>query len=436
MTITRAQALRSSTPGVRPPVGTRQPGELYTNWPDKALGVIDSTQTPVDLLAVRVFSSLASYNAGDFVQTGGQMYSAKAAITPGAFNATQWTKVTLAGDPVTSMNGGQLAGLRNKIINGAFQIDQRYAHAVIVFAAVGYVPDRWLVAVSQAGKLAGGAVTNASLPSFAQLMNLYPVATTGYAPLATDYFNLQHRVEGQDMADLQWGTANAQPVTLSFNVIATAPGTYSGAISNGAGNRSYPFTFAAGATSSYVSITIPGDTAGTWATDNTIGLTVYFDLGNGANYRTAMGAWTAGNFAGVTGTTQLVAQNGQPTLNFSGVQLERGSIATPYERRHIALETTLCERYYWRYTPAGTAGVRFSAYQNASQNVIQNFTFPLMRAAPTGSVIGTWNLNNCTGPFFSVTSPNSAVIYVVASSTGSLDAYSSANSGFDLSAEL
>ena len=158
MTITRAQALRSSTPGVRPPVGTRQPGELYTNWPDKALGVIDSTQTPVDLLAVRVFSSLASYNAGDFVQTGGQMYSAKAAITPGAFNATQWTKVTLAGDPVTSMNGGQLAGLRNKIINGAFQIDQRYAHAVIVFAAVGYVPDRWLVAVSQAGKLAGGVL--------------------------------------------------------------------------------------------------------------------------------------------------------------------------------------------------------------------------------------------------------------------------------------
>ena len=436
MTITRAQALRSSTPGVRPPVGTRQPGELYTNWPDKALGVIDSTQTPVDLLAVRVFSSLASYNAGDFVQTGGQMYSAKAAITPGAFNATQWTKVTLAGDPVTSMNGGQLAGLRNKIINGAFQIDQRYAHAVIVFAAVGYVPDRWLVAVSQAGKLAGGAVTNASLPSFAQLMNLYPVATTGYAPLATDYFNLQHRVEGQDMADLQWGTANAQPVTLSFNVIATAPGTYSGAISNGAGNRSYPFTFAAGATSSYVSITIPGDTAGTWATDNTIGLIVYFDLGNGANYRTAMGAWTAGNFAGVTGTTQLVALNGQPSLNITGVQLERGSVATPYERRHIALETTLCQRYYQRYTTASATAMDYGGYLIAGAPYYNTFPIASMRVAPTCAFIGAWSLVNVSTWTIDSYGNNFIRLTAVPTATGGWSASNPANGGFDLNAEL
>jgi hypothetical protein len=94
-------------------VGTRQPGELYTNWPDRQIGVIDSTQAPMDLVAVRFFSSLASYNAGDFVLSGGQVYSAKAAVVPGAFNATQWNKVTLASDTGTflPLSGGTLTGL-------------------------------------------------------------------------------------------------------------------------------------------------------------------------------------------------------------------------------------------------------------------------------------------------------------------------------------
>jgi len=96
--VQRVQSIRSSIAGNRPPAGTRQPGELYTNWPDNAFGVINAAQSPVDLLAVRFFSALASYNIGDFVQQGGQLYQANAAITPAAFNATQWNKVGITGD--------------------------------------------------------------------------------------------------------------------------------------------------------------------------------------------------------------------------------------------------------------------------------------------------------------------------------------------------
>ena len=119
MSISRAQALRSSNANTRPPVGTRQPGELYTNWPDKAFGVIDSTQHPMDLLAVRFFSPTTAYNTGDFVQQGGQLYCASVAITAGVFNPTQWAKVTLASDigTMASQNANAVA-VTGGAING------------------------------------------------------------------------------------------------------------------------------------------------------------------------------------------------------------------------------------------------------------------------------------------------------------------------------
>ena len=94
----RVQSLRSNVAGNRPASGSRSPGELYTNFLDRQIGVIDSTQTPMDLLAVRFFSTLAAYNTGDFVLSGGQLYQAKAAITAGAFNSANWNKVTTAND--------------------------------------------------------------------------------------------------------------------------------------------------------------------------------------------------------------------------------------------------------------------------------------------------------------------------------------------------
>src|SRR5215472_19120445 len=107
--VNRVQTLRSSTAGARPAVGSRQPGELYTNWPDNAFGVINASQAPVDLLPIRFFSSLAAYAAGDMVRQAGPLYIANVAITAGAFNATQWNKIAVAGDYLP-LAGGTLTG--------------------------------------------------------------------------------------------------------------------------------------------------------------------------------------------------------------------------------------------------------------------------------------------------------------------------------------
>ena len=111
-------------------------------------------------------------------------------------------------------------------------------------------------------------------------------------------------------------------------------GTFSGALKNSAENRSYPFTFSVSSanTFEYKTITIPGDTSGTWLADIGIGLRVVFDLGSGSNRKGTAGAWAGVNADGATGAVNLVATNGA-TFYITGVQLEPGTVATPFERR-------------------------------------------------------------------------------------------------------
>lgn len=116
MTITRSQIFRSNVAGNRPTVGARQPGELYVNWPELQLGTINAAQAPLDLLAIRFFSSTSTYAAGDMVRQAGQLYIANGAITAGAFNATQWNKVALISDLTAGylpLVGGTLTGNLN-----------------------------------------------------------------------------------------------------------------------------------------------------------------------------------------------------------------------------------------------------------------------------------------------------------------------------------
>jgi hypothetical protein len=93
MTRSRVQTNRSFATGVKPGAGTRKPGELYVNPVDLQMGVIDASQTPQDLIAVRFFSTSASYLVGVFVINAGALYVSNAPVSPGAFNATQWTRI-------------------------------------------------------------------------------------------------------------------------------------------------------------------------------------------------------------------------------------------------------------------------------------------------------------------------------------------------------
>jgi hypothetical protein len=182
------------------------------------------------------------------------------------------------------------------------------------------------------------------------------------------------------VADLGWGTAAAQTITLSFWVRSSLTGTFGGAVKNSALNRAYPFSYAINAANTWEqkSITISGDTTGTWLTDNSIGLWLMLGIGVGSTYSGTAGAWSGSTFFSATGATSVVGTSGA-TFYITGVQLEAGSVATPFEHRQYGQELALCQRYYYQPSSQNYHGVRYSG---TSPWVTIPFPVP-MRATPT-----------------------------------------------------
>jgi hypothetical protein len=260
-----------------------------------------------------------------------------------------------------SVASGVSLGFKNRIINGAMMIDQRNAGASVTSASGNtYITDRFAIKSSQASKFTGqqnaGAVTPPS--NFKNYLGITSSST--YSVLSSDYFILYQGIEGLNSADLGWGTANASPVTLSFWVRSSLTGTFGGALRNDAGNRSYPYTYTISSANTweYKTISIPGDTTGSWLTNNTTGIEVGFGLGVGSTYSGTAGSWAASNYLSATGATSVVGTNGA-TFYITGVQLEVGTTATNFDYRPYGTEFALCQRYYYkRNTTAQTLMLR------------------------------------------------------------------------------
>ena len=260
-----------------------------------------------------------------------------------------------------SLGAGNASIMKNRIINGAMVIDQRNAGASVTPTAGAYTLDRWALGVSQASKMSvqqnAGSVT---LPvGFSNYLGVTTVAA--YSIGASDYFQLAQAIEGYNVADLGWGTANAKTVRLSFQVYSSLTGTFGGAVKNSAANRSYPFTYSVPVANTWttISVTIAGDTTGTWLTTNGIGINLVFGLGMGSTYSGTAGTWAAANYGSATGATSVVGTNGA-TFYITGVQLEVGTSATGFEYRQYQQELALCQRYYaassYVIPPAATSG--------------------------------------------------------------------------------
>ena len=307
-----------------------------------------------------------------------------------------------SGGSTTSINGftptvSNMAG-RNRIINGDMRIDQRNAGAAVTIVndTNQYTADRWQVIESSSCVLSAQQVTDAPA-SFQNSLRL-TVTTAAGSVGASEVGIVEQRLEGFNTADFAFGTASASSVTLSFWVKSSITGSFSGSLRNGSSDRAYPFSYTITAADTWEqkSVTIAGDTTGTWVTNNGIGIRLAFDIGSGSNRRGTAGAWAASNLDGVTGAASIVTTL-NATWQVTGVQLEAGSVATPFEHRLYGQELQLCKRYYSNlYANSGTAiyFLYVGAYTSGT-NVCRGVVdlSPPMRAAPSFSYTGTVQSN-------------------------------------------
>jgi hypothetical protein len=242
---------------------------------------------------------------------------------------------------------------KNRILNGDMTIDQRNGGAS--GTAAGYTVDRWAYSATQTSKGTWQQNAGSVTPPAGFTNYLGFTSSSAYSVLAGDYFVLRQPIEGLNTADLGFGTANASTVTLSFWVRSSLTGTFGGVIFNSALNRTYVFSYTINVANTWEqkSVTIAGDTTGTWLTNNGIGISVDFTLASGSNFTRSAGSWSTSGFA-VTGTTSIVGTNGA-TFYLTGVQFEKGSVATSFDYLPYGTELMLCQRYAASTFPIGTA---------------------------------------------------------------------------------
>jgi hypothetical protein len=447
-----------------PPTGTNNISVLYLGLP--VIGVSSPGNT-------------AYFSSTSFTATGGQTtFTPSGSYTPGFINvirngaqlapanytATNGTTVTLAnactaGDivvievytltsisnalPLTggtvtgattfntnvTVNGGLASGftgMKNRIINGGMVIDQRNNGASVTPANGAYTLDRWLAGLTQASKF---SVQRSTVAPVGFINSLQVTSLSAYSVVASDIFVVSQYIEGLNIFDLGWGTANAQTVTLSFRVYSSLTGTFGGSIADSSQAYSYPFSYSITSANTWttVSITIPGPTSGNWGTNNNIGMRIWFGLGVGSTFSGTAGAWAASGFYSATGATSVVGTNGA-TWYVTGVQLERGSNATSFEFRDYGRELIMCQRYYYRIK-AGAVGDNFNVgYCDTTTVAPLMLSFPVsMRTPPTAleqsgtagdyTVIHAGANTTCSSvpSFANATTDNSRVNFTVAS---------------------
>jgi hypothetical protein len=256
----------------------------------------------------------------------------------------------------TSLGAGNASIMKNRIINGAMVIDQRNAGAsVSVTTAFIFGTDRWRCEPSVSGKLTMQQNAGSVTPPVGFTNYLGLTSTSAYSVSSGDYFWLEQFIEGYNLADLGFGTANAKTVTLSFWVYSSLTGQFGASITNGSTARCYPFNYTISTANTWtpISVTIAGDTTGTWATDNSTGMRLNLSLGTGSSRLGSSSAWGSADYrGGLTGATSVVGTSGA-TFYITGVQLEVGTSDTGFEYVNYQTSLANCQRYYQKtYSPS------------------------------------------------------------------------------------
>jgi hypothetical protein len=297
-----------------------------------------------------------------------------------------------------SLGAGNATVFKNRIINGNMDIDQRNAGASKSYAAnsaASYSLDRWNGENKTDGTFTIQQLSTAPT-GFINSLGL-TVTATDTSIGATQYAIVSQAIEGLNVADLGWGTASAKTVTLSFQVYSSLTGTFGGVLTNSAQNRSYPFTYTVSSANTWtsISITIAGDTSGTWLTTNGVGISVVFGLACGSTYSGTAGSWAGATYLSATGAQNVMNTNSS-TWYVTGVQLEVGSSATGFEYVDYTNQLLMCQRYFQSTynigTAIGTATTAGAIYRTMDATQLYatlGWSMPIrMRTTPTVTYYG------------------------------------------------
>jgi hypothetical protein len=301
-------------------------------------------------------------------------------------------------------------------INGGMEVSQERGASPTTGS---YLGDGWRQFYSGTMSISAACLAAVFAPGFPS--GLYMSAAVAQASIgASDYAILSHAIEGYRVARLQWGTANAQPITVAFWSNHHRTGLYTGVVRNGANNRTYAFAYTQVTADipQYNVITIPGDTTGTWTTDNTAGLSLVFAMACGSsNIAPSANAWLAGSYAAAPGQINAVAATSD-VFRLTGVTVLPGNEApsaarSPFIMRSYDQELQTCKRYWEQcavfLAASGTAGTGSGA-------ALTSFSVE-KRATPTRTLVGS-SFNNCTfNSFGGDTKAVTVVVNVTATGT-------------------
>jgi hypothetical protein len=301
-------------------------------------------------------------------------------VTNSGSEAGAFSTLTVNSNNISAENS---LGFRNRIINGDMRIDQRNAGAAVTGLTGGsYTVDRW-TAFQNYGTVTRQQSTTAPTGF---VNSFYTTVTSTASVSSSSIYSIVQSIEGTNVSDLAFGSASAKTITISFQVRSSVTGTYGIFIRNSAADRFYASTFSISSANTFEAktITIAGDTGGTWLTTTGIGLTVGVVLGAGTTRQGTANTWTASSNGPYTTSSQVDwMSNSGATFYITGVQLEVGTQATTFDYRSIGTELALCQRYFWLLTPATGNSTPYNMlwYTSLARFAI---TCPVpMRATPT-----------------------------------------------------
>jgi hypothetical protein len=277
---------------------------------------------------------------------------------------------------------------RNLIINGSMAISQRNGPTLLSPAPSGYgSADRFATFKSGAGTFSIQQSTDS--PS-GFINSIKATVTSASTPSGTNYYHIQHTIEGQNFASLAQGTSDAKTFTLSFYVKSSITGTFSGSFRDSTPSISYVFEYTVNSANTWErkTITVDGTSSGTFSTDNNAGAYLAFSLGQGTTFGSStVGSWHSGNYHGSSSETKFIANAGA-TFQITGVQVEVGDTATPFEHKNARQELSDCQRYCWRLTKENSSESLIAVgFVYSTSSVITHLSYPqVMRAIPSASV--------------------------------------------------